>query len=616
MRKKNHGFIAFLILACLLLAWLLLSSNRTIQSSRAVLRPLEFVGEYSRDDGAWRPLDADADLNALHGSLRLRGYFPKELSGTILHFYLDHLYMEVTVNDEVVYTDMPPLELDIDIPCGSKWVEWSVDSLTPDDEVEIHLVNPHQSGNPRAYHEFLKQIYPGQRDVFQNFIRKPSESLSMNVAVNGKQAVWDFLLSGQLWRGAGSLIMVISVLLLGIALSDTLENKLFGLQLWLIAGVAMFGGGMIYMDTPDISLVSQLDDFNSNAALICQMLMMLGICMYAALNTAGRLRTLSLSGIALLFFVDVGIALAGILNLTTACKAYGVWNIAQGLICLLLMGIYGVRLRHRKEMNLRQELPAAALLAAAVLEHTNTWLGFWQRGLVLRSVFLMVFAVCLIYAVGFIPHTFQAKKQADQLEKELAEDRINIMLSQIQPHFLYNALVSIAQLCEKDPAQAKQATITFSDYLRGNMNTLKEKKPVPFAQELEHLKSYTELEKMRFGDLLNVAWDIQATQFSIPVLTVQPLVENAIKHGVGMKEDGGTVRIATKEYPDHFEVIVSDDGVGFGPESKMSDGRSHIGIENVRHRLLMQSHATLVIESAPGIGTVATIILPKEEETV
>ena len=88
----------------------------------------------------------------------------------------------------------------------------------------------------------------------------------------------------------------------------------------------------------------------------------------------------------------------------------------------------------------------------------------------------------------------------------------------------------------KNPSKAKKATIEFSEYLRRNMNSLKEQAPVPFESELKHLETYLSLEKMRFGDELNIEYDIEATDFLIPSLTVQPLVENAVKHGVGMKE--------------------------------------------------------------------------------
>ena len=201
-----------------------------------------------------------------------------------------------------------------------------------------------------------------------------------------------------------------------------------------------------------------------------------------------------------------------------------------------------------------------------------------------------------------------------QMQKELYEAKVSLMVSQIQPHFLYNSLTSIAMMCTKDPKKARNATVNFADYLRGNMNSLKQKTPVPFTQELEHLKKYLMLEEMRFGDMLNIEYDITTTDFVIPQLSVQPLVENAVKHGVGMKEDGGTVTIATREEDDCYKVIITDDGVGFDTTKPVrDDGRSHVGMENVRQRLKELCDAQVIIESEIGKGTVATIRIPKTE---
>ena len=122
--------------------------------------------------------------------------------------------------------------------------------------------------------------------------------------------------------------------------------------------------------------------------------------------------------------------------------------------------------------------------------------------------------------------------ERERTQKELYQARVQIMVSQIRPHFMYNALSSIAILCKLEPETAYKATITFSDYLRENMDSLKQTAPVPFTKELEHLKKYLYIEKLRFSDMLNIEYDITAEDFEIPLLFVQPLVENAIKHGV------------------------------------------------------------------------------------
>ena len=199
-----------------------------------------------------------------------------------------------------------------------------------------------------------------------------------------------------------------------------------------------------------------------------------------------------------------------------------------------------------------------------------------------------------------------------QVQKELYEAKVSVMISQIQPHFMYNALTSIAMMCQIDPDTAQEATVTFADYLRVNMDSLKQTKPVPFETELEHLKKYLYIEKLRFANLLNIEYDIQTTGFYLPLLSIQPLVENAVKHGVGMKEDGGTVKISTRETETSYEVVIEDDGVGFDVNEQKDDGRSHIGMENTKKRLRDMCGGEVKIESVVGEGTTATVILPKE----
>lgn len=234
-------------------------------------------------------------------------------------------------------------------------------------------------------------------------------------------------------------------------------------------------------------------------------------------------------------------------------------------------------------------------------------------------------SLLLMYVVIHSQQTRRAMEQQVQLanmeaelarqETELSKNRVNIMHSQIQPHFLFNALTSISVLCERDPLQAQTALNDFADYLRGNLDSLKRAAPVPFSRELKHVETYLSLEKMRFEDELNVVYDIQTDGFLIPSLTVQPLVENAVKYGVGKKPGGGTVTITTREQEECYQITVSDDGVGYDPGETQYDGRTHIGINNVRARLASMVGGTLTVESAVGSGTTAVIQIPKEKHT-
>ncbi len=251
------------------------------------------------------------------------------------------------------------------------------------------------------------------------------------------------------------------------------------------------------------------------------------------------------------------------------------------------------------------------ITAALVFDALNAYLGF-------ANFTLLEFGTVLALAYQIVNLVIDMRRQYkeaihyQQLQKELYESRVAIMVSQIQPHFLYNSLSSIAMMCTIDPETAQEATVTFADYLRGNMDSLKQKTPVPFTKELEHLKKYLYIEKLRFGKKLNIVYDIQSDAFVLPQLSVQPLVENAVKHGISRKRGGGTLTIATRETEDSFEVIVSDDGNGFDTTEVKNDGRSYIGMDNVRRRIKEMCGGSVRIESKIGEGTVATVVLPKE----
>ena len=200
-------------------------------------------------------------------------------------------------------------------------------------------------------------------------------------------------------------------------------------------------------------------------------------------------------------------------------------------------------------------------------------------------------------------------------EQELkAGQRIQIMLSQIQPHFLFNSLEVIRRLYRKDPEKADTALLKFERYLRVNMDSLTQEGLIPFRTELEHTRTYLELEQLRFPDELQIVYDLQSTEFSIPPLTLQPLAENAVRHGVREKINGeGTVTIASRECVDHYEISVTDDGNGFDPDAVSGDNHSHIGLNNVWERL-RYTGADLRIGTGPEGGTEAVIIIPKQEK--
>ena len=246
--------------------------------------------------------------------------------------------------------------------------------------------------------------------------------------------------------------------------------------------------------------------------------------------------------------------------------------------------------------------------------------GTWQSGVLSVCALLLIVFISIVIIRREMKKNMQAVLESQRIEAErqamemkLQESQISIMLSQIQPHFLYNTLNSIYQLCETNPMRAKSMVNSFAEYLRNNLSTLEEPGLISFETELSHIKTYLDIEKIRFEDTLEIEYDIKCEKFSLPVLTVQPIVENAVKHGTSKKRGGGKVIISTREDKSGYIITVSDTGCGFDPSVPKNDGKRHVGIENVRQRLSNMCDGSLTIESEIGVGTLATIRIPKGE---
>jgi len=221
---------------------------------------------------------------------------------------------------------------------------------------------------------------------------------------------------------------------------------------------------------------------------------------------------------------------------------------------------------------------------------------------------LAVFTYQLIYGytVNAI-YVAELKNKLLQSENELLQNRVSVMLSQIRPHFLFNSLVTIQELCLIDAQAASETVGEFSRYLRHNIDSLSDRNPVIFEKELMHVEAYLSIEKKRFAERLNVIYDISVRDFFIPSLTLQPLVENAVRHGVLTRWEGGTITISTKESDGYIIITVTDDGVGF---DENAIGENCTGIRNVRSRLTSISGGTLEVKSKIGEGTTSTITIP------
>lgn len=232
----------------------------------------------------------------------------------------------------------------------------------------------------------------------------------------------------------------------------------------------------------------------------------------------------------------------------------------------------------------------------------------------------------IMYGYSIVTDLSKYKELQERTERELQETkqqledaRIKNSNSQMQPHFLYNALASIREIVLDDPEYASDLIYDFTTHLRACIRSMSNDNLVPFSQELENIKAYVNIEKMRFGDRLNIQYDCPETDFDIIPLSIQPLVENAIRHGIYERgAAGGTVTVRTSRAENSFLIQVDDDGVGFDFDSTMDEvktgKRDSTGLFNLIFRFERLMNAKVQVESSTGSGTKITVAIPIGEE--
>ncbi len=225
------------------------------------------------------------------------------------------------------------------------------------------------------------------------------------------------------------------------------------------------------------------------------------------------------------------------------------------------------------------------------------------------TVFLLIVIAVSISALSMfgIIMAEQVEQYLNQ-QRKISGQRARIAVLQMRPHFIYNTMMSIYYLCEQDPKKAQQVVLNFTNYLRKNFNAIAGADTISFSEELEHTRAYLAVELAQFEDRLVVRYDTPFTQFRLPPLTLQPIVENAVKHG--MDPDAAEpleISIRTEKTDDGSRITVEDNGRGFDPSY---NSESHTALDNICERLKQQCDGTVEIDSAPGKTTI-TIFVPQ-----
>ena len=603
--KKKKTYINYVVLGVLLFLSIICLLSVTLNSNQAALSipiPLTFSGEYSYDGENWMPLSDDAELSALRGSVILRGHLDVEIAeGTYLNYYRNHIGVSMYINgeqqamDSVTYFASEGIGL-MPSMCGREWDGIYLPDITPEDEVEIHLYNPHTHGNESAYRDFLNTFCIGPDPAKTEMLQKNLKPY------------------GQPFRVAGGLFTIMALILLGAAMASVLLRVRVGGRLLNTGLLTLFTGGFFIFDTIDVSFWSDLVVLNTYARQLCMMLAVLCLGYYICDALTGKMQRAAKTAVLICALLDSVLIVLSFTGVTVIYDTYIYWAVSQWLLCPLLAVCCILQFRCTGKKNPLMLVSGTLMCITILLDIAGVGSCILSNGTCSKGMFCLLCLVHIFMAAKSIVGNYRDSIQVQKLEQELQESRIAIMLSQLQPHFLFNVLNSIYYLCGKEPETARKMVDKFSLYLRNNLDSLNQKTMIPFHTEFDHIQTYLELEKLRFEEELTVVYDIQADHFFLPVLTVQPLVENAVKHGITKKRGGGVLTLSTREEPQSYVITVTDTGVGFDPKHYMDDGKTHVGIENVRLRLENMAGGMLKITSTPGIETTAEVIIPKKED--
>lgn len=233
-------------------------------------------------------------------------------------------------------------------------------------------------------------------------------------------------------------------------------------------------------------------------------------------------------------------------------------------------------------------------------------------GMMFKELRIQGIGISLMLLLVFFGYQADMERELLNKKVELSENKVSLLMEQIHPHFIYNALQQIALLCDEDADAVKPAIYNFSSYLRKNFEALTNEKMIPFGQEMEHVDAYVALSRILPSRNFSIEKNFKIKDFRIPALTIQPLVENAIYYGIGMSEAGDVIKIETKEEGGYVLIIVSDDGHGKRTELSTQKKYKSVGTANVKTRLKILCDGELSLNKSEN-GTQAIIRIPADK---
>lgn len=598
IKKSVWQLLAIVLSVTILTTVLLLGPYEN--EHKTTVEPIGFSGTYQLDhETPPRPLTDDTYVDAcINDSVILHGTLSRALEkDTQLLFFMEYLEVHIYLSGNEIYSwgaegSYPTFMRS----AGAAWGHCVLPAaVSLEDEVTIILKSKYTSNYNRAYHDFLDSLQTGD-----------SGALARSVLHQN----WPYLLIGLLLflTGLALQLFVFSLSRQGLRLHPSINYCIYFIlatSLWIIVNPRY--STLLFGNSP---LLMQLDTIFVWLFTIF-LFGYFGTFMQTRAKQANDWLLLGLWLVMLLFLI---LQLFGI---TDAYAVREINNIPLVVSAGMFLLIVWYEVRQTKNSPIRKLMrPGLFYIIFGTIEVLNFETEWFDRGAAVTVGFVIFIAAQFVFSVGQIRDSLLMSMKAVELEKDLVESRTAVMLSQIQPHFLYNALTGIKTLCGSDPARAEDAMEHFSFFLRGNLDSLSNKKLIPFEKEISHVKDYFYLEKMRFQDRVNLALDLELRDFLLPPMTLQPLVENAVRHGITKKESGGTVTIRSQARDGNVIILITDDGVGVDVDAPQEDGRSHTGIENVRSRIKLQCGGSLEMKSKLGKGTAVQITLPGKVDTL
>ena len=604
--NKTRIMVAGILLLLLSAAVLLWYGNaNSMQAMPALVAQVYFDGEYRIADGQWQKIVKGNHIPSTEGDVTLRGNFHMLApDGEYVGIYTDNIPIALYTNHinlTFYEAENEPFIIDVenslygDSACHEDWIAYTLTSGS-EEPIEILIHNPHRFGNEKAIDEMLS-------------------SMALWTDIEFEKGALE---SGKTQRDIGLLFAIISLIVLGTALFSTLIHIKNSKIIWLFGIVILFAGTYLSYSADGVSFWSE--SVVSNTTILgCSMILYMLFLSIALVYFLKGTKIIGTLAVILLGLVDTVLIVLPILTDVLFYDTWLYWTAAQMLANIILIGClmreFFVTKGKERWLYIGSILPLISFGFDVIM----TDLGLWKGGVASKYVFTVFFIVAMVAVLKVIPNSINALAKAKELETEkivlnaqLTESRVSTMMSQIRPHFIYNTLGSIEQLCNIDPCKAGELVHNFAKYLRGNFRELDNPKPILMSQEMEHVHHYISIENVRFPDM-TFSFEMNSDDFHIPALTVQPIVENAIKHGLMKLQKGGTIRVVSYETDTHYCVTVDDDGVGFNTDVLL-DERKHVGIRNIRGRLKAMVNGTLEIESTEGIGTKVLITIPKEAE--